>query len=508
MKNKYIYFLILVLIFIVIAIFCFWRWGVIITQPEIKTVIKSETHYSYFSQKDFYEQAYTTAKPLASHLNDVKGVLVNHHLLAGNFIAESFNNISTTAPITVLLISPNHFSAGKGSIIVSNSKWKTPYGNLLPDSEFINSLVKEGLVSLEEDPYDQEHGISGIVAFIKKSLPNAKVAPIIINDRLSISEAMSIASNIESRLPKNAMVVGSFDFSHYLTLPAADFHDLESLSAVENFNFEAIPRLDIDSRSGLAIFLKILQIKGAGKFNLLEHNNSAVLAKDESALETTSYFTGYFIKGKPKTDIANTLLSLGDIECSQKVKESLIRTNQNFSVEYLERLFTGQAVTAARVLSGDEWCKGVLGKFGFNNLIEKNPDVNLGNLKIKYIHFSGTENEAKEARQAADAGAEVVIGDSKNIRLEIYKGKLIIYGQGDLLTDKTLENGSISLGTGFCVHDSQLELYLLPIKIKDGKAKLLVSGDDVIVLKELAERSVTSLEIKSQIKKGKLILNK
>src|SRR5690349_16302111 len=69
-------------------------------------------HYSYFSQKDFYEQAYAAANSLQPPLwkkggEPIKAIIVNHHLLASQFIAQEFNQVATTAPITVLLISPN-----------------------------------------------------------------------------------------------------------------------------------------------------------------------------------------------------------------------------------------------------------------------------------------------------------------------------------------------------------------------------------------------------------------
>jgi len=83
--------------------------------PDVIKPAQNNFHYSYFSQAGFYEQAYAAARQTpAADKSGIKGVLVNHHLFAASFIAETFNAVATIAPVTVLLISPNHFDAGKG----------------------------------------------------------------------------------------------------------------------------------------------------------------------------------------------------------------------------------------------------------------------------------------------------------------------------------------------------------------------------------------------------------
>ena len=160
-------------------------------QDELKLLAKintcpTELHYSYFSSKQFSDEAYQNAqRPNLKKTAEARGVIVNHHLLAPNLIAETINTLATTSPLTVILISPNHFQAGRGQIISSVAKWDTPYGLLDSDCGLIYQLQSHRLLTLEESPFIPEHGISGIVSFIKKSLPNAKVIPLSISDTLS-----------------------------------------------------------------------------------------------------------------------------------------------------------------------------------------------------------------------------------------------------------------------------------------------------------------------------------
>jgi len=139
---------------------------------------------------------------------------------------------------------------------------------------------------------------------------------------MTLLQAVSLADEYHQLLPNNILIAGSFDFSHYLTSGAADFHDIANLADVESFNFADIYNLDIDSRPGLAFFLDLLKDNGGQNFHLLEHSNSAKLAHQD-ILETTSYIDGYFTAGSATTSSVNTVLVLPAITVSDSVSVHL-----------------------------------------------------------------------------------------------------------------------------------------------------------------------------------------
>lgn len=436
-------------------------------------------HYSYFSQPAFFNDAYAAAKPQAYNPY-IKGIMVNHHLLAGNFIAEAFNVIATNALVTILLVSPNHFSAGKAAFITSNGQWQTPYGVLQPESESVKKIAAANLAAVEESPFGQEHGVSGIVAFIKKSLPNAKVIPVIIRNNVSVGDAQKIADQYFRILPKNTLVVASFDFSHYLTHQAADFHDLENLSDVESFNYSAMAGLDIDSRPGLAFSQKLLQDYGAGKFNLLEHSNSAALTKQEDTLETTSYITGYFTPGTPSAASINTTLALPPVAASQIVTGSLNRYNKNWSVEYLERLFSGQDKTIVGVSGASQATADIFKRYGVTDIITNQNFIQV------------TPN--------------ITINDHSKIdSITLKSGQITISRKNNLLSDAILKNGGSSVAYGFALSGTILTITIMPIGVEGGIAKLLVGKQSGIVLADIAARSPPQLS--AEITSGKITIN-
>lgn len=461
-------------------------------------------HNSYFSQSEFFDQAYKAAKTADKRSDNIKAILVNHHLLAGNFIAESFNYIATTAPITVVLISPNHFSAGRGNFIASAGTWHTPYGDLVPDSALVKKLSDANLISVDESPFSQEHGASGIMPFVKKSLPNAKVVPVIVNDHVTAKQAQQIADSIYPLLPSNCLLVLSFDFSHYLTGRAADFHDVKSLAAIENFDLASISRLDSDSRPGLIFSLKLLKDFGNENFNLLENSNSSRLTHQD-ILETTSYITGYFTSGSEKSSLTNTFLVFPPIDISTTTQSGFDRYGKNFAVEYLERLFTGQDATMATVNSESiNQFNQTLKRLGFTNISSKSQTILAGDLKISSLVLppSATMIQKQTAAYAEiDKGADVVIINGQyNSPIETYKNKIIIYGQGSGLTDESLKDGSVSVAYGISLTNNNLTITILPLAAQGEKYKLLVGKQNDTILSAIA--AVSYANISGQIRQG------
>ena len=465
-------------------------------------------HYSYFSQKDFYEQAYSAAKPATvTDKSAIRGIMTNHHLLAASFIAETFNAVATSAPVTVLLISPNHFDAGKADVITSAESWQTPYGILQPDSVTVQKLSNDHLAAIEEDPFAQEHGVSGIVAFIKKSLPNATVVPVIFRNRITLAQSLKLADGYAQVLPTSTLIVGSFDFSHYLTSRAADFHDIENLADVESFNFGSLYNLDIDSRPGLAFFLRLLKDSGDQNFHLLERSNSAKLTRVD-ALETTSYIDGYFSAGGSSSATTDTLLSVPSIISSAEALAQMDFRGKQYALTYLERLFYGQDITDAFLEKPDSQALSQLARLKIKPVFDNQITENLGSLKVALIDCAAKgENGEERAKRAIDEGAETAVcqGTVEN-RIEIYKNKPIIYAAGDLLDGHTISDSKTSLAVGLAYQNRQLRICLLPIGAEQGQLKLLIGKENDKVLADTAEKSAVSEQIKQEIRQGIIII--
>lgn len=461
-------------------------------------------HNSLYSQSEFYDEAYASARahePAAT----AQGILVNHHLLASSFIAEAFGTIATTQPVTVVLISPNHFGVGQSSSITSEAVWETPYGTIQPDLESIHAFTSRQLAQVEEAPFDHEHGITGIVAFIKKSLPNARIVPLIVKDQLSTVEARELGEHMAKNIPANSLIVGSFDFSHYLPSRAAQFHDLLSLDAVEKFNYYTVSRLDIDSRPGLALFFRLLEERGATHFTMLEHANSAELTHLLSALETTSYITGYFARSDapPKTSSTHTALMVGAIEQFPDLAASIDARSRQYAIEYLQRLLIGQERTIAGAAGVSSSIRSSVRRAGFTDLVDIEQSFEWGSTRVVYLF----NNSKARARELIDGGASAVGMVAGKPSIEAHHGGIIVSGMGQFLSADILTAEYTTLALGLEAEADQLRVYVFPIRYANGKGKLLVGDADDTLLTTLAENSPVSPALKEQIKKGVLTIS-
>jgi hypothetical protein len=283
------------------------------------------------------------------------------------------------------------------------------------------------------------------------------------------------------------MVVGSFDFSHYLTSRASDFHDAQSLAVLKNFDFNKLKTLDVDSRPGLAVFLELMRLASAKKFTLFKQSNSAKLVRQD-ILESTSYLTGGFSVGENQPQPIDTLLSLGNVA----------GYNSKISLEFINRLFWGQDYTLSFV-AGD--LPNALKKAGVEGVVDDLIFKDLGKFTIALANCRKVSTAV--LRQAILTGARAIIcqGAEEN-KVEIYKQVPIVFAEGNLVDSTSFSSNTTSLAVGVVSKASKLEVYLLPMGVKAGAIKLLIGTESDKVLKEMANNSRVPKDIKIMIQKG------
>ncbi len=250
-------------------------------------------HRSYDVPQSVYDSGFSRLKGEVPKVEGIRGVLVNHHLLGSHLITEALMTVKEQ-PKTVILISPNHFTQGFSKAQMSNYAWQTPYGILVPDSQTISKILENDQFKIGEHSFEKEHGISGIVPFIKKIFPDAKIVPIIIKDSMTQDEADAVVVELSQLVGNDTLVIGSFDFSHEADLSTTLARDTKSFAVVNTLNTDSVySDVSVDSKPGLYVVMKLMKDKGLG-FHLLDNTNSATLTQNPKQPDITSYITGYF----------------------------------------------------------------------------------------------------------------------------------------------------------------------------------------------------------------------
>jgi AmmeMemoRadiSam system protein B len=306
-------------------------------------------HKSYFMNSDFFDEAYQDAGTSLGIGSKIYGGIIPHHLFVKERIAGFFKLLETENYKTVILIGPNHFDNGQNDIISSRAKWMTPYGELMPDLELIDKLD----LNIEEDPFIIEHSISGLVSFIKKSTPDVKFVPIILKEKTEISDLDGLINKISNNVNlEKTLVLASVDFSHYQSSMVAKFHDNQSNAVIQNFDYERIFDLEIDSPASIYLLLKYLELNDIKKSTLLSSTDTGTLA-DKRYEPTTSHNIFTFQKGNLEYDDVLNFLFMGDMMLDRNVKKIIDEKGLDYIFEKLKgeenRFFRGIDMVSANL---------------------------------------------------------------------------------------------------------------------------------------------------------------
>ncbi|MBI5222745.1 MAG: AmmeMemoRadiSam system protein B [Candidatus Magasanikbacteria bacterium] len=301
-----------------------------------QVVDKENEQYQYSApwDKKMFESFYQNKKDVGE-IDEVKGAIIPHHLLAGYMPATLLDYLKKQNSSTIVLIGPNHFSRGHSNIITSNLDWKTPFGIVKASRGIISEISGRQSAGIEESVVKEEHSIYSLVSFIAKSLPNAKVVPLILKNNIKDEEMDGLITVLEKELPEDAVIVSSIDFSHYQPVPVAAFHDELSKAVIKNFDFSRLSKLEIDSTPSLYVLLKLME-----KY---ETKNPVYEMYDNPG--QTSHYSVWFGDGQKNEEKVASVLFLGDTMLDRNVAE---RAKENGA----DWLFSALAGEENRFFSG------------------------------------------------------------------------------------------------------------------------------------------------------------
>lgn len=223
---------------------------------------------------------------------DVRSIIVPHHLLASDIIADIIKRASGRNVKTIAIIGPNHENVGTNKIATVKARWQTPLGYVESDQEMVDKFVTEFDLKSDIEVFHREHSIGAMTAFIKYYFPETKILPIVFDSYADKEEAERVREWLSENLDEDSLLVTSVDFSHYLTKDEADLRDVETRDLIEKRDINAILKLsnteNVDSPVSLAISL--LYADKNGLETEILHNANSFDFSLIKPVETTSYF--------------------------------------------------------------------------------------------------------------------------------------------------------------------------------------------------------------------------
>ena len=194
------------------------------------------------------------------------GGIVPHHLYVSDIIGDFFQTISVEEGVsTIFIVGPDHLELGTSNVTFS--------------------------------PSFEDQSITALLPFVRSTFPAAIVTPIVMKHATTMSEIKNLVDQIYEAPGKN-LLIGSIDFSHYLSSKAAKQNDLIVMDLINTRSYPQILNLNsdyLDSPGSLVAVLMYFDKYQGGQMLLLNNSNSGERGNPYSP--TTSYYSLVFYGG-------------------------------------------------------------------------------------------------------------------------------------------------------------------------------------------------------------------
>lgn len=227
-------------------------------------------------------------------ISDYSGGIAPHHDVAYELIDRFYQSLEKEGVDGIIIIGPNHGGTGE-KFQVGTYAYDTYSGEVAIDERLPLLLESDIFVEADYEMLSIEHSIGLHMNYIAHYFKGVDVLPIYVKETtgaVDIDEVVGFLTEFceESRY----LVIGSVDFSHYLTLESANKMDQITKEVLESGDFESLFRMNndyLDSPTSVYMTLTLLQAMGYDKPIITGHDNSANIMKVPNMQETTSYFT-------------------------------------------------------------------------------------------------------------------------------------------------------------------------------------------------------------------------
>jgi len=230
----------------------------------------------------------------SQNISDVRGVILPHHLVAGDILTEVLKTVDARKIKRIILIGPNHGERGAYTALAAGVDWEIGGERFVLDKELFVKLQREGFIQRNDDAIMGEHAVTVPISYIQEAIPNVKILPIMLSENQSIERLKELGQRLAP--DEETLIVASIDFSHYLPLDQANKNDEVTNALIASWDYAGLYELNsdyIDSSSSIIVFLTAMDAVGATDGRVINHSNSALIL-DASYEYTTSYFTMIF----------------------------------------------------------------------------------------------------------------------------------------------------------------------------------------------------------------------
>lgn len=226
------------------------------------------------------------------------------YIWSGQVAAYAYKSVQGKDYETVIIIAPSHKFGFDGCSIYLRGGYETPLGVAKIDEHLALELSKASGFKYIPKAHKMEHAVEIQVPFIQKTLPQAKIVPIIMGNPTK-ETITRLASALKKVLPeKKALVIASTDMSHLLSKKNANEIDSKTISLIKDFKTSILirkcERRENIMCGGGPVIATLLYAQKQAEVEILYYADSSQFGGPES--EVVGYLAAALIDKGPITE--------------------------------------------------------------------------------------------------------------------------------------------------------------------------------------------------------------
>ena len=174
----------------------------------------------------------------------IVGGVVPHagYIFSGPVAAHFYAELAKDGfPDTFVILGPNHYGVGSG-VAIATEDFKTPFGVVKIDRELAKDIARD-VIDLDNYAHRYEHSIEvqlPFLQFFKKNIKFVPISMLLQEYELAIEVGKIIREAIDG---KNAVIIASSDFSHYVPKKLAYSNDSLAIERIVERDIKGLYRV-------------------------------------------------------------------------------------------------------------------------------------------------------------------------------------------------------------------------------------------------------------------------
>jgi MEMO1 family protein len=220
------------------------------------------------------------AQAKGERINGLRALVCPHagYVYSGLTAAHCYAPLAGTDFQTVVILAPSHRHAFEGVSIPAVDAYRTPLGLVLLSPAVKQYAGRSPFVSVAE-AHAREHSLEVQLPFIQRTLPSARLVPMVFGRVSPDDVAHALAAGIDD----DTLIVASTDLSHHYPYETAQQLDRQTIDAILALDLDAMRGQHACGKVPVLALMALAKQRG-WRARLLDYRNSGDTAGNKGSV--------------------------------------------------------------------------------------------------------------------------------------------------------------------------------------------------------------------------------